>query len=146
MIFTKKTFNELNVKELFDIYKLRCSVFVVEQMSPYQEVDDADLAAIHICCYESDGHLAGYVRVLPPGTTFKDASIGRLIAVKRRCGIGTALMRQAIQCAKEMFGTKSITIEAQIYMASLYRKLGFHEVSEEFSDVGILHVLMRKDL
>ena len=59
MIFTKKAFNELNVKELFDIYKLRCSVFVVEQMSPYQEVDDADLTAIHICCYESDGHLAG---------------------------------------------------------------------------------------
>ena len=45
-----------------------------------------------------------------------------------------------------MFGTKSITIEVQIDMVSLYRKFGFHEVSEEFSDAGIPHVLMRKDL
>lgn len=43
-----KAFNELTNEELFEIYKLRVSVFVVEQNCAYQEVDDADKAAYHI--------------------------------------------------------------------------------------------------
>ena len=39
MELTVKHFSELNAKELFEIYKLRVSVFVVEQECPYQEVD-----------------------------------------------------------------------------------------------------------
>ena len=37
-----KFFSALSAKELHDIYRLRVSVFVVEQRCPYQEVDDAD--------------------------------------------------------------------------------------------------------
>lgn len=43
-----KQFSELSAQELFEIYKLRVSVFVVEQKCPYQEVDDADRVAYHI--------------------------------------------------------------------------------------------------
>ena len=43
-----KHFNELSCEELFDIYKARVEVFVVEQQCPYQEVDDADKVAYHI--------------------------------------------------------------------------------------------------
>ena len=43
-----KHFDELSAWELFEIYKLRVSVFVVEQHCPYQEVDDADKSAYHI--------------------------------------------------------------------------------------------------
>ena len=42
-----KHFSELIAEELFEIYKLRVSVFVVEQKCPYQEIDDADRAAYH---------------------------------------------------------------------------------------------------
>ena len=35
-----KHFSELSAQELFEIYKLRVSVFVVEQKCYYQEVDD----------------------------------------------------------------------------------------------------------
>ena len=42
-----KHFSELSAEELFEIYKLRVSVFVVEQKCPYQEVDDADRTAYH---------------------------------------------------------------------------------------------------
>ena len=38
---------ELSAEELFEIYKLRVSVFVVEQKCPYQEMDDADRTAYH---------------------------------------------------------------------------------------------------
>ena len=40
-----KHFSQLSAKELFALYKLRVSVFVVEQQCPYQEVDDADCVA-----------------------------------------------------------------------------------------------------
>ncbi len=43
-----RRFNELSLTELFEIYRLRVAVFVVEQKCPYQEIDDFDKAAIHV--------------------------------------------------------------------------------------------------
>lgn len=40
MQYIIKHFSELTTEELLEIYKLRVSVFVVEQKCPYQEVDD----------------------------------------------------------------------------------------------------------
>ena len=55
MEFVVKQFNELYAQELFEIYKLRVSVFVVEQSCPYQEVDDAHKAAYHLVLRDEDG-------------------------------------------------------------------------------------------
>lgn len=41
MNLIKKHFKTLTPTDLHSIYKLRISVFVVEQNCPYQEVDDA---------------------------------------------------------------------------------------------------------
>ena len=46
---------ELYAQELFETYKLRVSVFVVEQSCPHQEVDDADKAAYHLVLRDEDG-------------------------------------------------------------------------------------------
>ena len=43
-----KHFSELTAQELYEIYKLRVSVFVVEQKCYYQEVDDADKDSYHV--------------------------------------------------------------------------------------------------
>ena len=48
-------FSELSAQGLFAIYKLRVSVFVVEQNCPYQEVDDADEHAYHVWFEDEDG-------------------------------------------------------------------------------------------
>ncbi len=50
-----KHFSELSAEELFEIYKLRISVFVVEQNCPYQEADDADRAAYHVWLKDETG-------------------------------------------------------------------------------------------
>ena len=55
MEFVVKQFNELSAQELFEIYKLRVSVFVFDQSSPYHEVDDADKAAYHLVLRDEDG-------------------------------------------------------------------------------------------
>lgn len=141
MKLIKKHFTNLIIQELHAIYKLRISVFIVEQNCPYQEVDDADKDAYHIWLEDEEG-IQAYARILPPGTTFKEASIGRIIAKKRRCGLGTQIVKEAIKTAKEEFGAETIKIEAQVYAKSLYEKVGFVQKSEPFLEDGIPHILM----
>lgn len=140
-----KHFNELTCEELTNIYKLRVAVFVVEQKCPYQEVDDADKSAYHIWLEDNDG-IQAYARALPEGATFKTCSIGRIIAVKRRCGLGSRIVQAAIETAKDKFSADVLTIEAQVYARSLYEKAGFVQASEEFVEDGIPHIIMKLNL
>lgn len=140
-----KHFSELTAKELFEIYKLRVSVFVVEQKCPYQEVDDADRTAYHLWLKDADG-IEAYARVLPQGAAFPTAAIGRVIAVKRRCGLGGKIVAAAIRVAKATLHADKLTIEAQVYARSLYEKHGFQQSSEEFLEDGIPHIQMQLSL
>lgn len=136
-----KHFNDLTAKELYEILRLRVDVFVVEQNCSYPEVDGKDLDAWHLWFEDEDG-IAGYLRLLAPGVSFKEASIGRVIAKKRRCGIGSKLMQAGIEKMKEIYGDTDIRIEAQVYAREFYEKAGFVKVSEEFLDDGIPHIEM----
>lgn len=136
-----KHFTQLTRDELFQIYKLRVAVFIVEQQCAYPEIDDADQAAWHLWLQDRDG-IAAYLRVLPPGTIFDTASIGRVIAVKRRQGLGSRIVAAGIRAAQERFGAQTITIEAQTYARELYQRAGFVQTSEEFLEDGIPHIRM----
>lgn len=140
-----KHFSELSADELFELYKLRVSVFVVEQKCPYQEVDDADRAAYHVWLKDENG-IEAYARVLPQGAVFPTASIGRVIAVKRRCGLGSKIVEAAVNVARIYLNAGKITIEAQVYARSLYEKHGFRQTSEEFLEDGIPHIQMQLEL
>ena len=142
MELTVKHFSQLSAEELFEIYRLRVSVFIVEQRCPYQDVDDADRTAHHLWLRDENG-IAAYARLLPPGVTFPTAAIGRVIAVRRRCGLGTRIVDAAINAAREKLSADVITIEAQVYARSLYEKAGFVQTSEEFLEDGIPHVQMQ---
>ena len=141
MEYVVKKYDELTRDELFEIYKLRLAVFVVEQRCPYQDVDDFDKFALHIKIVEN-GEILAYLRVLPAGTVFDDVSIGRVIAVRRRQGFGTLIVQAGIRAAYERFGAKKIVLEAQTYARGLYEKLGFVQTSEEFLEDGIPHIKM----
>ena len=140
-----KHFSELSAEELFEIYKLRVSVFIVEQSCPYQDIDDADKSAYHVWLRDEDG-IEAYARVLPAGVAFPTAAIGRVIAVKRRCGLGSKVVTAAIDVAASKFNADRVTVEAQVYAKALYEKLGFRQCSEEFLEDGIAHVRMQLKL
>lgn len=140
-----KHFSELSAEELFEIYKLRVSVFIVEQSCPYQDIDDADKSAYHVWLRDEDG-IEAYARVLPAGVAFPTAAFWRVIAVKRRCGLGTKIVAAAIETARDKLGADMITIEAQVYARSLYENLGFRQTSEEFLEDGIPHIQMQLEL
>ena len=112
MQYIIKHFSELTTEELLEIYKLRVSVFVVEQKCPYQEVDDADRNSYHIWFQDEDG-IQAYARVMDGGVTFAEPSIGRIIAKKRRCGLGSKIVFNGIQLAQERFHAKQIKIAAR---------------------------------
>ena len=103
-----KFFSALSAKELHDIYRLRVSVFVVEQRCPYQEVDDADERAYHVWL-EEDGAIRAYLRVLEPGTAFPECAIGRVIAAERRRGLGTRIVTEGLRVAQEKYGADKAT-------------------------------------
>ena len=139
-----KAFEELSPAELYAILRLRVEVFMLEQKCLYPDLDGLDRQALHVWLSE-DGELAAYLRVLPRGVRSEDVMIGRVIAVRRGCGLGARVMREGIRAARERFGADRIYLEAQDYARAFYEKLGFRPISEPFDEDGILHVKMLLD-
>lgn len=137
-----KSFDMLTAAELYDIYRLRVSVFVVEQSCAYQEVDEADKTALHVTLRDDAGEIAAYCRVLPPAEKGGEALIGRVIAARRRGGLGTKVVQLGMAAARQCFEAGSIRVEAQTYALPFYEKLGFKVVSEEYLEDGIPHITM----
>lgn len=140
-----KHFSELTLEELHDILKLRTEIFIVEQNCPYQDIDGADKVAYHLYLKENNEILA-YLRVLPEGATYKEASIGRVVSARRREGLATRLLKEGIIVAKEKFGAKTLMIGAQKYAKKLYEGVGFIECSEEYLEDGIPHIHMSLEI
>ena len=136
-----KQFDELTNEELYEILKLRSQVFVVEQNCIYQDIDDRDRDAVHLFYRDEDG-IQSYLRVMDKSAHNKQITIGRVVSIKRRSGLATALLKEGIRLAEERFGADSIYIEAQVYARSLYEKVGFKQTSEEFLEDGIPHIKM----
>jgi len=141
MVLRVKHFYELTRDELYAILKLRVSVFVVEQQCPYQEADNLDQDAIHVWLEDGDG-IEAYLRILDRGVENEHVAIGRVIAVKRRCGLGSRILEEGIRAAKELLDADKIYVEAQSYAREFYEKQGFRQVSDEFLLDGIPHVRM----
>lgn len=140
-----KNFDELTTRELYEILKLRISVFVVEQNCPYMELDNLDQEAIHLYFREEKG-ISAYLRILNKGLEREYVTIGRVIAVRRRCGIGGKLLDEGIRIAKERLGANRIYLEAQSYAGDFYKKHGFYPISSEFMLDGIPHIKMLADV
>lgn len=135
-----KKFQELSLDELYAILAVRTDVFVVEQECPYPEVDGRDQASYHLCAWE-DGVLLAYARILPPGLSFEEASIGRVLVRKEQRGRGLAqqLLKMALTFVTEDLGEQKIQISAQTYLTAFYESYGFQSVSETYLEDGIPH-------
>ncbi|MBR2646737.1 MAG: GNAT family N-acetyltransferase [Clostridia bacterium] len=136
-----KKFTELSLEELYEILKIRAAVFVVEQDCSYQDLDDVDKEAYHVYLKE-EGNIVGYLRVVDKDKRLDEVSIGRVISLKRRQGVGSILMQAGIRVAKEKFGAKKIKIGAQVYAIPFYERSGFRVISKEYLEDGIPHVYM----
>ena len=138
-----KKFDELSTDSLYKILKLRSEVFVVEQNCVYLDTDDKDQQSFHLCGW-LDEKLMAYLRILPPGVSYTEPGIGRVVTHSsfRKNGAGKLLMQQAIEKTYAQFNSSGIKIGAQLYLHAFYTNLGFTQTSEPYLEDGILHIEM----
>ena len=138
-----KTFSELTTNTLYDILKLRCDVFVVEQECAYPELDEKDRhpGARHITLLNDAGELIAYSRVLPPTLSYPEPSIGRVAVCQEHRGKGLAkqLVKASIQVIQQQWPNQDIQIGAQEYLLKFYQSLGFENNSDMYLEDGIPH-------
>jgi ElaA protein len=141
-------FDALSAPELYRVLQLRAEVFVVEQACAFQDLDGRDAQAMHWLGEAANApgqpRLLAYARLLPAGTAFAEASIGRVVTspVARGSGLGHALMRQSIAELHRLWGVQPIRIGAQAHLQTYYRQHGFEPQGEMYLEDGIDHIEM----
>ena len=143
MEYKAKFFDQLETKELYEILKARLDVFLIEQKIHYQDLDDLDYESLH-CFYVDNGKIEGYLRAFQVESGV--VKIGRVLARKRRNGLGTRLLKNSINEIKKKFNAKKIITDAQKHAEGFYIKNGFKTVGEDFLEEGIVHVKMEIEL
>lgn len=138
-----KSFPQLSTEELYALLRLRNIVFVVEQDCPYLDTDGKDQASWHLMAFD-DNRLVAYTRIIPPGISYEEVSIGRVVTAPeaRGSGIGRELMEQSLRHCETLFGQVPIRIGAQQYLERFYASLGFISTGEPYLDDGIPHIEM----
>jgi ElaA protein len=140
-------FAQLTPHDLYAALRARSEVFVVEQHCAFLDLDDADQEAWHLLGWADRRGaqvLAAYLRLLPPGRKFSEASIGRVLTAAefRRTGAGRALMREGVRKSAEIHPEHNIRIGAQRYLENFYGGFGFRPASEPYLEDGIEHIEM----
>ena len=135
-----KHFSELSNRELYEILRVRVSVFVVEQTCPYQEIDEADFDAYHLFLTDESGRIRAYLRIFEKDAEF--VRLGRILTTERGTGLGLKLIFEGMRVSETLYGRRRFYVEAQSYAIGFYEKAGFRVVSEEFLEDGIPHVKM----
>lgn len=137
-------FNELSPFDLYQLLKLRCQVFIVEQACIYQDLDDKDQYAIHLVGTDEQQKLLTYARILPPGISYDECSIGRVIvaASLRGKGEGHNLMNACMHFISQTYGPTSVRISAQSHLEKFYITHGFNSTGKAYLEDDIPHVEM----
>ncbi|MGZ8511455.1 MAG: GNAT family N-acetyltransferase [Chitinophagaceae bacterium] len=131
--------------ELYAILRLRTEVFVVEQNCVFQDMDNKDQQCFHLMCWQ-DEMLLAYTRLVPPGLSYKEPSIGRVVTspAVRGNGTGKLLMEKSIEEIIHLYGKTAIRIGAQLYLKKFYESLGFSQASDIYDEDGIDHIEMMR--
>jgi ElaA protein len=134
------SFDDLDSRTAYAVWRLRQQVFVVEQHAPYPDLDGRDLepGTRHLLLAEH-GVLVGYLRLLDDGDS---ARIGRVVVAPEARGRGLAdtLMRTALAET----GPRAVRLDAQTGLADWYAGHGFAVTGPAFDDDGVPHLPMAR--
>jgi ElaA protein len=139
-------FEEMSAHRLYELLRFRQSIFVVEQRSPYPDLDDLDQSAWHLLL-RADGELAGYLRLVLVTGPPPAVRIGRVAVAPHLRGrrIGRALVEEALRFSGERYAAYCVGLGAQLRLVRFYESLGFEVVSDPYDDFGVPHVNMRRE-
>lgn len=142
-------FDELGLRALHDLLRLRQDVFIVEQDCVFHEIDGRDPDAWHLLAWRDDDGartLVASARVFEPGALAAEPVIGRVVTAGsvRGTGLGRRLMEEAMRRTAALAPEQPMRVAAQARLVDFYRSLGFEPVGEEYLEDGIVHVDMVK--
>ena len=123
------------------IHSVRYAVFVCEQSIPADlEIDQSDPVSQHVLAWW-DGRAVGTGRLTPGGR------IGRVAVAQsfRRRGIGRCIVELLLDTARQQ-RYQTAVLAAQQHAIPFYEQLGFCQEGNLFEELGIDHVMMRKQL
>jgi ElaA protein len=134
------SFDELDARTGYLLWKLRVDVFVVEQHCPYPELDGLDLepGTRHLWLDDDDRPIA-YVRILDDDDVVR---IGRVCVDESHRGEGLAA--QLMQAALDEIGMRRSVLDAQAHMAGWYTRFGYAVSGPAFLEDGMPHVTMHR--
>ena len=141
-----RRFDELPAAALYEMLRFRQQIFIVEQRSPYLDLDGFDQSAHHLLL-RIESTFSGYLRLMPPADRGAVVRIGRVAVATglRRQGLGRPLMTEALSFCRERYSGHVIGLSAQCHLVGFYRSFGFAEFGAPFDDGGIPHIEMHRD-
>ena len=127
------TFEDLDARTAYALWRLRQQVFVVEQQSPYPDLDGRDLEPTtrHVLAY--DGRT--WSRACGCSTTATHARIGRVAVTPAARGRG--LRASLMDAALAEIGDREIRLDAQTGLTDWYAGYGFEVSGPEFVEDGV---------
>ena len=127
--------HELNPQEIYEIFKLRQTVFIVEQnITSEPDLDDFDLKAMHYFI-KWDGVIVAYLRVIQD---YDNVRVGRVctdINFRGR-GFATMLFREILN------KYETVVLSAQLPTIPFYKSLGFTPIANKYKEAGLWHQKM----
>lgn len=139
-----RRFDALSPSLLYELLRFRQAIFVVEQASPYPDLDDRDQGADHLLLWQNAA-LAGCLRLIPYPDE-KRVVIGRVAIAPalRRKGLARLMMAEALARWAADYPACAVALAAQTYLVRFYETLGFRPISPPYDDCGVPHVEMRR--
>lgn len=137
-------FDTMSAAAWHEVLALRSQVFVVEQECAYQDPDPKDPLCWHLTGHLGDELVAG-MRVVPPGVSYDECSIGRVVVPTSLRGQkrGVQLMAVGINFCESRWNN-GIRISGQAYLKGFYEALGFETVQGPYMEDDIPHFEMLK--
>jgi len=140
-----RRFDDLDVRELQNIYAARQLAFAIEQQCIYLDADEADEVSYHLAAWSPEHAMPlAYARLVNPGVKYEEPSMGRVITTlpARGLGLGRELVRRVIEHNAIVHPGWGIRISAQTRLAHFYGEFGFDSVGEPYIEDGIPHLEM----
>jgi predicted GNAT family N-acyltransferase len=127
--------------EMLEAFAIRREVFCIEQgVSEADEMDGRDGDCRHYLV-RTLGVAIATARVMPGPPGVEKVQRVAVKAAHRRRGVGRALMQRIVDDARGR-GVRRLELDAQCYVETFYRDLGFVTEGEAFMEAGIPHVRM----
>jgi|TARA_B100000768_G_scaffold179066_1_gene195991 ElaA protein len=138
------SYDDLSKQELHQLMILRQNVFIVEQNCPYKDADNKDFNSHHLMRFNENTQIIAYLRIVAPGISYKEVSLGRIVTDidNRGTGLGIELMKMGLQFTESIYGKVDIRISAQTHLVPFYKKFDFESTGKQYLEDDIPHTEM----